>query len=160
MLCHIVTRGRRPSEPEPPKDDDKKERVLHTRVPERLETELKERAADLGVSVSNLVRNVLTHAFGLVGDIVADGAQVARTASGNARRPSTEPRVEARPGETLGWQPLVLGKNAVCAACNDVLMRGADGAVAITDGGGPRSIVCPRCLEEIRHGRDPFRPAP
>ena len=56
--------------------------MLHTRVPERLEAELKERAADLGVSVSNLVRNVLTHAFGLVGDIVADGAQVARSASG------------------------------------------------------------------------------
>ncbi|MBL8627125.1 MAG: hypothetical protein JNK64_37895 [Myxococcales bacterium] len=148
---------RRPSEsdPEPPKDDDKKERVLHTRVPERLEAELKERAADLGVSVSNLVRNVLTHAFGLVGDIVADGAQVARSASGG-RRPAEAPAPAARPGDVVGWQPMILGKNAVCAACNDVLMRGADGAVAITDGAGPRPIVCPRCLEEIRHGRDPF----
>lgn len=154
-MYHVVTR-RRPSDaaPEPAKDDDKKERVLHTRVPERLEAELKERAADLGVSVSNLVRNVLTHAFGLVGDIVADGAQVARSASGT-RRP-VEPAVAPRADEVLGWQPLILGKNAVCAACNDVLMRGADGAVAITDGAGPRAIVCPRCLEEIRHGRDPF----
>ena len=152
-MYHVVTRSRRPSEPDPVKDDDKKERVLHTRVPERLEAELKERAADLGVSVSNLVRNVLTHAFGLVGDIVADGAQVARSASG-ARRPAPEPA--PRPAEVLGWQPLVLNKNAVCAACNDVLVRGADGAVAITDGAGPRPIVCPRCLEEIRHGRDPF----
>lgn len=157
-MYHVVTR-RRPSEsePEPPapsKDDDKKERVLHTRVPERLEAELKERAADLGVSVSNLVRNVLTHAFGLVGDIVADGAQVARSASGERRRP--EPAAAPRAGDVLGWQPMILGKNAVCAACNDVLTRGADGAVAITDGAGPRPIVCPRCLEEIRHGRDPF----
>lgn len=153
MMYHNVTRQRRPSEPEPPKDDDKKERVLHTRVPEKLEAELKERAADLGVSVSNLVRNVLTHAFGLVGDIVADGAQVARSASGQRRPAAAE---APRPGEVLGWQPLVLNKNAVCAACNDVLRRGADGAVAITDGAGPRPIVCPRCLEEIRHGRDPF----
>lgn len=157
MMYHVVTR-RRPSEPDPAKDDDKKERVLHTRVPERLETELKERAADLGVSVSNLVRNVLTHAFGLVGDIVADGAQVARSASGGPRRPATaEPPPPARPAEVLGWQPLILGKNAVCAACNDVLLRGADGAVAITDGAGPRPIACLRCLEEIRHGRDPFQ---
>ena len=65
-------------------------------------------------------------------------------------------KLAPRADEVLGWQPLILGKNAVCAACNDVLMRGADGAVAITDGAGPRAIVCPRCLEEIRHGRDPF----
>ena len=157
MMCHVVTR-RRPSEPDPTKDDDKKERVLHTRVPERLEAELKERAADLGVSVSNLVRNVLTHAFGLVGDIVADGAQVARSASGERRR--TESAAVPRAADVLGWQPMILGKNAVCAACNDVLLRGADGAVAITDSAGPRPIVCPRCLEEIRHGRDPFEQAP
>lgn len=136
------------AKPEPEVADDKKERVLHTRVPERLEAELKERAADLGVSVSNLVRNVLTHAFGLVGDIVADGAQVARSAGGT-RRP-----VPAR--DVVGWQPLVLNKNAVCAACNDILARGADAAVAVTDVAGGRPIVCPKCLEEIRHGRDPF----
>ena len=132
--------------------DDKKERVLHTRVPERLEAELKERAADLGVSVSNLVRNVLTHAFGLVGDIVADGAQVARSAGGAARRPAPP----IAPRDVLGWQPLVLNQNAVCAACNDILARGADGAVAVADVAGGRPIVCLPCLEEIRHGRDPF----
>lgn len=125
--------------------------MLHTRVPERLETELKERAADLGVSVSNLVRNVLNHAFGLVGDIVADGAQVARSAGG-ARRPAAP--VSSR--DVLGWQPLVLNKNAVCAACNDLLARGTDAAVAITDVAGGRPMVCLPCLEEIRRGRDPF----
>lgn len=165
-MCHIVTRSRRPSEPRPepapePVTDDKKERVLHTRVPERLEAELKERAADLGVSVSNLVRNVLTHAFGLVGDIVADGAQVARSAGG-ARRPAAPgapagPAAPVSPRDVLGWQPIVMNKNAVCAACNDILARGADGAVAVTDVAGGRPIVCPRCLEEIRHGRDPFQ---
>lgn len=120
--------------------------MLHTRVPERLEHELKARAADLGVSVSNLVRNVLTHAFGLVGDIVADSAAVARSATGG-------PRAQPAP---LGWQPMVLNKNAVCAACNDILPRGADAAAAITEAVGPRPIVCTTCLEEIRHGRDPF----
>jgi hypothetical protein len=157
-VYHVVTRTRRPSEPpvEPSRDsrdDDKKQRVLHTRVPERLESELKERAADLGVSVSNLVRNVLTHAFGLVGDIVADSAQVARSASG-ARRGVSDGVVESR--DVLGWQTIVMNRNAVCAACNDILLRGADGAVAITDNAGPRPIVCSGCLEEIKHGRDPF----
>ncbi len=129
--------------------------MLHTRVPEKLEAELKERAAELGMSVSNLVRNVLTHAFDLVGDIVADGASVARSASGvrrsavrgEAAAPAADPLADV-----IGWQPLVLQKNAVCARCNDILARGKDAAIAITDAAGPRPIVCPRCLEELRHG--------
>ncbi|MGH9886203.1 MAG: hypothetical protein ACREBE_11785, partial [bacterium] len=63
-------------EPEP----EKKERVIHTRVPESLEAELRQKAQDLGISVSNLVRNVLGHAFGLVGDVVADSQAIARAA--------------------------------------------------------------------------------
>ena len=39
--------------------DEKKERVLHARISDSLDQELKERASSLGVSVSNLVRNVL-----------------------------------------------------------------------------------------------------
>jgi hypothetical protein len=131
-------------------DDDRKERVLHTRVPEKLENELKERAAELGVSVSNLVRNVLTHAFGLVGDVVADGARVARAATGQ----STPPPRQTNPSDVIGWQQLVLQKNAVCSNCNDILPRGRDAAIAITEGSGPRPIVCLRCLEELRSNDD------
>ena len=120
--------------------------MLHTRVPEKLEHELKERAAELGVSVSNLVRNVLTHAFGLVGDVVADGARVARAATGAPRRESAD---------VIGWQQLVLQKNAVCNKCNDILPRGRDAAIAITEGAGPRPIVCLRCLEELRNDDQP-----
>ncbi len=145
---------RRPATPAPTDDDDRKERVLHTRVPEKLESELKERAAELGVSVSNLVRNVLTHAFGLVGDIVADGARVARTASGGPRPGTSSMAPTPQPGDVIGWQQLVLQKNAVCAQCNDILARGGDAAIAITEGAGPRPIVCLRCLEELRHHGD------
>jgi len=65
-----------------PDVDEKKERVIHMRVAPSLESELKERAGRLGVSVSNLVRNVLSHAFGLAGDVIKDGAEVARSARG------------------------------------------------------------------------------
>ena len=141
MMCHV--------------DDDRKERVLHTRVPEKLENELKERAAELGVSVSNLVRNVLTHAFGLVGDVVADGARVARAATGGPRPaaaapPSVAPAPGGDAGDVIGWQQLVLQKNAVCQQCNDILPRGRDAAIAITEGHGPRPILCLRCLEDLR----------
>src|SRR3954467_14623095 len=82
-MCHNVTR-KPPPPPAPDEGDEpeKKERVIHTRVPESLETELRKRAQELGMSVSNLVRNVLGHAFGLVGDVVADSHAIARAAKG------------------------------------------------------------------------------
>ncbi|HVV84270.1 MAG TPA: hypothetical protein VHE35_14455 [Kofleriaceae bacterium] len=125
-----------------------KERVLHTRVPERLEAELRERAAALGISVSNLVRNVLDHTFGLVEDVVADGHAVARAARGGrgAGPAAAKPRAAAAIGDVLGWQPIILGKNAVCARCNAILPRGRDAAVGV----GTELVICPPCLEELR----------
>ncbi len=45
-------------------DNEKKAKVLHTRVPASLENELKTRARGLGLSVSTLVRNILGNTFG------------------------------------------------------------------------------------------------
>jgi hypothetical protein len=137
-------------------DDERKEKVIHTRVSEGLEEEIRERAARLGVSVSNLVRNVLQNTFGLVEDVVADAANISRSARG-------EPRGERRgaavrepappsPGRVLGWQEAVLELNAVCVACNAILPRGSRAAIAVVEGSGPRPIRCLACLEEIVHG--------
>jgi hypothetical protein len=141
-MYHIVTRKRPPTPaPEEADEPEKKERVIHTRVPESLEAELRQRAQELGMSVSNLVRNVLGHAFGLVGDVVADSHAIARAARGDKKASSTEP------DEVIGWQAIVLAKNAICSRCNDILPKGSEGAIAI---GGDRAIVCSKCLAELR----------
>jgi len=136
--------------------NDRKERVIHTRVPESLEAELKDRAAEMGVSVSNLVRNVLANALGLVKEIVADSEQIVRSAQDSieagvrAVRGSERP---AAPASVLGWQPAVLERNAICERCNAILPRGSDAAIGIFDGpaAGPPPVVCPTCLEELRN---------
>jgi hypothetical protein len=150
-MYHIVTRKRPPTPA--PDDDERKERVIHTRVPESLETELRKRAQELGVSVSNLVRNVLGHAFGLVGDVVADSHAIARAARGGDRDKADAKPVTAAPPEpsdVLAWQAIVLGKNAVCARCNDLLPRGTAAAIGVAERGDGRVIVCSTCLEELR----------
>lgn len=134
-----MTRKRQPTEE--PVEEEAKDRVIHTRVPEKLEAELRQRAQGLGISVSNLVRNVLGHAFGLVGDVVADSHAIARAARGEGRAPADEP------DEVIAWQPIVLAKNAICSRCNDILPKGSEAAISI---GGDRAIVCPKCLEELR----------
>jgi len=137
--------------------DERKKRVIHTRVPESLDRELREKASTLGVSVSNLVRNVLLNAFGLVGDFVADGAKVAESARGAGPDGAEAPDAPAVPGAprastgaVIGWQELMLGVNAVCVTCNAVLIKGSSAAIAVTDGAGPRPVLCLTCIEELR----------
>jgi hypothetical protein len=121
---------------------DKKPNIIHTRVPDELDAEIKRRAQNLGVSVSNLVRNVLQHTFGLVGDIVADSANVARSARGEG---GTAP-----PAPVVAWQEAILAVNAVCGRCNAILPKGTRAGVALPSGA---SFLCPPCLEEIKHAK-------
>jgi len=134
-------------------ENEKKERVIHMRVAPSLDSELKERAEHLGVSVSNLVRNILHHTFGLAGDVIRDSQNVARTARGETPPPAdtaSTPRAEA-PGKVLGWQTFVLGVNAICEHCNAILPRGTEAGIGVLDGPGHRPIICKPCITESTH---------
>jgi hypothetical protein len=115
-----------------------KERVLHARIPESLDDAIRAHAAGLGVSVSNLVRNVLTNALD-----VGRAAAGRSTANGKRR---TAPRI-------LGWQEAMLEVNAVCDRCNEILRRGTRAAISVVDQPQDRrAIRCLSCLEELTRG--------
>lgn len=134
-------------------DVEKKERVLHMRVPPSLDSELRHRAERLGVSVSNLVRNILHHTFGLAEDVIRDGREVARSARGDVSHDapaSTVGPTAARPPRVLGWQRFVLGLNALCERCNAILPKGAEAGIGVLDdAAAPRPIMCIPCTEEL-----------
>ncbi len=134
-------------------DDDtprkeRKEKVLHARIPESLDSELKERAEGLGVSVSNLVRNVLQNTFGMVEDIVADSQNIARNARGERTHRAPAPAPDREP-TILGWQAITLNLNALCDQCNDILPKGSTGNIAVTDVPGKPVFRCDRCVKEL-----------
>jgi len=136
--------------------DQRKERVLHTRVPESLDRHLKTRARGLGLSVSTVVRNVLLNTFGLVEDIVNDSTNIALAlsgeepaAGGGRRARGAVAEEDATPSGVVAWQEAVLNVNAVCERCNDVLRKGSRAAIALRERPGPRSILCLRCLDGI-----------
>lgn len=134
--------------------DERKERVIHTRVPESLDDEIKRKARRLGVSVSNLVRNVLERTVELVEDIVTDGAEIARSAGAGRRGRADEGDDEpAGSGRVLGWQRAVLEVNAVCERCNALLPRGSDAAIGLS-ARGPARFRCAACAapEAGHHG--------
>ena len=140
----------------------RKKRVLHTRIPEALDEEIRAQARELGVSVSNLVRNILRNTIGLVGDVVEDTADMTRRALGEepearepgAARPVRESSAPAHgPSPVVGWQQITLNLNAVCAECNAILEKGTDAAAAV--GGDPTAptLICPSCLKKLRKNR-------
>jgi len=154
--------------PEPPDGDGspKKDRVLHTRVPEVLEQELKRLAKSLRVPVSNVVRVILEDAVDTV-DVVGQRAEGelrgvaerlsrerdrmrARRRRGSVDGEPEEPEDEAPDGPR---PPL---EGVIGAVCAEPLAKGDEAFLGIREGGRSRVIVSKGCLplsaEEDRDG--------
>ena len=139
---------------------ERKERVLHTRVPDSLDRHIKQRARSLGMSASSIVRNVLLTTFGLVEDIVSGSTDIALAATGQ-ESPPRGTRARATAGttpvaEVLAWQEAILNVNAVCDRCNGILQKGSRAGIGLRDQPGPRAIICPPCLAAL--ARSPGAP--
>lgn len=122
--------------------------MLQARIPQHLDTELRDRAEQWGLSVSTVVRNVLLNTFDLVEGVVADSAQLARVAQNRETLPQDADPDSAQPDNdagVIGWQEAVLNKNGVCEECNAILARGERAAIGLPV--GPRPVLlCLACL--------------
>jgi len=150
------------------KEKPKKERVLHTRISDALDRELRDKAAELGVSVSKLVRNALLTTVDLVENIVVDSARIAenatnlgtqfsRTETGEptqASASSTNQEQVFAPSQIIGWQELVLNLNAICVQCNTILPKGTNASIGLTMAGGSGQVICAACLKQVRQNEE------
>jgi hypothetical protein len=159
-MYHGVTqaapdKGGRPraEEASPPSEEgtNKKERVLHTRVPAVLERELKRFADNLRIPVSNLVRAILEDALH-VADFAGTGIEERLKSAAKVlehERERLKMRVKGDPlAGFVAFQNLTLAQPASCAKCRSPLGRGAEAHLAIADPAhkAPNLIVCPACL--------------
>ena len=145
---------KRPKRGRPKKDAadrSRKDKMLHTRIPERLDQHLKEQADTLGLSVSSIVRHVLVNTFNMVEGVVAESANIADILA--AKKPDGPPETPPE-ASRVGWQPLVLDVNAVCSACNDLMPKGSRGALGVP-ARTPPEFLCASCLDTLETGTDP-----
>jgi hypothetical protein len=129
---------------------EKKERVIHTRVPAVLEAELKRFAENLRVPVSNLIRTILEDAVNVADKATESVERQLHTAAQkvNDEREKLR-RTIARPDPlegVYGFQPLVMNVHSACAKCSAALEPGTEAHLAMSDRPGPRQFVCPSCL--------------
>ena len=133
-----------------------KDRVLQARIPEELDEELRDRAEQLGLSVSTVVRNVLFNTFNLVEGVVADSADIARAITGIKESPTHSPSSMAISGSinpdaesaVLGWQEAVLNQNGVCDECNAILPKGSRAAIGFPIQSRP-VFMCLECMAAL-----------
>lgn len=161
-------RGRRPAA-----EDERKDRVIQTRVPKDLENTLKDAAERKRMTVSHLIRNVLEDAFNLVDGIVADSSalvenvardarKLAASARGDASRPDvpvdapSEPQPLALP-DTLSavegveaWQDVIVNRPCDCARCGAALTRGQRAFRGVGGQPGTAAVwLCSGCIETL-----------
>jgi hypothetical protein len=100
--------------------DDKKERVLHTRVPAVLEAELKRFAQNLRVPVSNLVRTILEDALSVAdaaGDRVEERLRKAATQL-QTERERLRRKIKSDPlSDVYAFQEVTVAQATSCAKC-------------------------------------------
>lgn len=137
----------------------RKDRVLHTRVPEVLDQELRRMAESLRVPVSNLVRSILQDALQAV-DMVGERAEdelrgvAERLERGRARMREGAERaaLPADPPQPplagiIGFQPFFVARGTHCAVCGAALAVGSEAFLGVSDAPTPRRVVVgPKCL--------------
>lgn len=142
-----------PAEEAVAEGSEKKERVLHTRVPAVLERELKRFASNLRVPVSNLVRAILEDAIeaaDLAGESVEGRLKNAAQQLG-VERERLKKRVLPDPlADVFAFQAITLAQPSACAKCGRALRAGDDVHLGLFDGGvkasQTRIVVCGTCV--------------
>ncbi len=137
--------------------EEKKERVIHTRVPAVLEQELKRLAQNIRVPVSNLVRTILEDAVAVADRAGRGVEEELQRAAGKVSaqreailRKRDEVVAKARGGPlggVVGFQAMVLAADTTCSVCDKDLHVGDPAHLGVhTDPAAHRPVVCDDCL--------------
>ena len=161
---------------------ERKDRLIQTRVPEKLETTLKDEARRRRTTVSQMIRNVLEDTFDLVDGVVAnvdqivtDSVELAHQVGRDARKigqlgqaafrdlgaPCEDPLPDAeeRLSHVQAWNEVVLNQPVPCTRCGAELPRGRIAYTDLSDQRDePRAWLCARAVDSITAKVEPPEP--
>jgi hypothetical protein len=132
---------------------DKKERVLHTRVPAVLERELKRFAENLRIPVSNLVRTILEDALD-VADAATENVEERLKKAAQQLEHERE-RFKKAVGfdplaDVFAFQDVTIAQPQRCAKCGRELRAGERAHLGLVDGpprpNAKRIFACGDCI--------------
>jgi hypothetical protein len=137
----------------------RKDRLIQTRVPRKLETTLRKEAERRRLSVSQLIRNVLEDAFELVDGVVADVDRIVTDSvalARNVRRGAQRFGSRGRQRESddlshvYAWNEVLLNREVTCSRCGAEIAKGGTGWAGLSDGPGQsRAWLCGDCAAAL-----------
>jgi hypothetical protein len=132
---------------------EKKERVLHTRIPAVLEAELKATAEALKVPVSNLVRTILEDAVAAAdratGQVEKGLKQAARSVHKERERLRKKAPQSSDPlADVVGFQPILVAVEDACTSCGKRLEPGENAHLGVTHGSAKKIFICDSCVSK------------
>lgn len=144
--------------PSRPGAEERKERVLHTRVPAVLERELKRFAANLRVPVSNLVRAILEDAVNVAdrATVNVENQLLSAVKQLEVERERLKKKVLSNPLEhAVAFQSVTLTKPATCARCQCDLPKGTTAQLVISaEPTADRLFACTPCAANSSSDED------
>lgn len=151
---------------------ERKDRLIQTRVPEKLESTLKQEARRRRTTVSQMIRNILEDTFDLVDGVVASvdaivndsvelaqqvGRDVRRLSEGRSRAACRTPLPEAsaRLAAVHAWQVVVLNRPVPCSRCGAELPRGHEAYRGVGDAPAlPETFVCAASVQALANAAE------
>ncbi|MFO0677138.1 MAG: hypothetical protein U0169_11420 [Polyangiaceae bacterium] len=133
------------------RNETRKERVIHTRVPAVLERELKRFAENMRVPVSNLIRTILEDAVS-VADVASSSVEVKLGKAAeqiHRERERIKEKVRIDPlRDVLAFQEVTLAQPCSCAKCGKDLSPGDRAHLGLVDGPPRlgRIFACDDCI--------------
>jgi hypothetical protein len=132
---------------------EKKERVLHTRVPAVLERELKRFAENLRIPVSNLVRTILEDALDVADAATENVEERLKKAAQQLEHERERFKKRVLPDPLAGvfaFQDVTLAQPAQCVKCGKDLRAGEKAHLGLTDAprrpSATRIFACDACI--------------
>jgi hypothetical protein len=141
----------------------RKERVLHTRVPAVLESELKRLATSWRMPVSNVVRALLEDALDAVdsvgtraegelrgaAELLMNQRQSLRQRAGSETPPAGPQEPPRPPLEgAVGFTPMVLAHATTCSVTGRDMPAGSQAFLVLFTEAGRSAIVCPEAVPQ------------
>ncbi len=117
-------------------NDEKNKKVLHARVSKDLFDKISDKAKKHRISTSNLIRNLVEDYLEIHGDVW------------DAIDDKLRSYLEKGDDSIIGYQPLTLSKNTICALCGKKLKEKTQSYIGFFEKSSQKIIVCASCKAE------------
>ena len=114
-----------------------KQKIVNTRVSNDLYDTISSRARARGVTISNLIRNIVEDSLDISGEVV------------NIVDEKIKNRLKGTGIRIIGYQQLTLANEAECDICGKELKKGALVYITFTDNKSESLVICAESKKEL-----------